>query len=120
MLFEQSYYDEKVHQSRVQKNQINWYEKFGWFALPILIIKNFNKSQLGYFFLNCWRKNNMNFYVLSEPIQAGKTTNLESWLKRKENNKEVWGIISPDRKGLRHFDAVSPLHSESIAVEVVQ
>jgi len=68
----------------------------------------------------------MNIYILSEPIQAGKTTHIKEWIQTKKNTKqaghksgEVWGILAPDDEdGLRHFVALSPLSSRDIAVEV--
>jgi hypothetical protein len=63
----------------------------------------------------------MDIYILSETIQAGKTTNLEGWYKTKktENHTKLYGILSPDRDGIRHFVAISPEKDESIPVEVV-
>jgi len=41
---------------------------------------------------------NANIFILSRPVQSGKTTLLQNWLKDKKN---VGGILTPDENGLR-------------------
>eukprot|EP00026_Physarum_polycephalum_P015136 Phypoly_transcript_15758.p1 GENE.Phypoly_transcript_15758~~Phypoly_transcript_15758.p1 ORF type:complete len:120 (+),score=19.63 Phypoly_transcript_15758:130-489(+) len=67
----------------------------------------------------------MNIFILSEPIQAGKSTNLMAWCRNKNlqqdgrKTAEVWGIVAPDGEdGLRRFVALSPTSSKEVHVEV--